>query len=76
LATSDVLYYGGPRLLGGSGVGVLATYPDGTPAIVARDVGRGEVLLVGPHLERPALGSDEAPAPRAAGPWLRALLRL
>jgi putative intracellular protease/amidase len=78
LATRDVLYYGGPRLLGAAEAEILAIYPDGTAAAVARRVGKGEVVLVGPHVERPAPaeGGDDAPAPASAGATLRALLRL
>src|SRR5688500_8038732 len=67
LGATDVLYHGGPRLLRGTGVTVLATYPDGTAAAVVRTVGLGEVVLIGPHLERPApsAGADDAPAPRS-----------
>lgn len=73
----DVLYYGGPRLVGGSGVEVLATYPDGSAALVARRVGKGEVLLSGIHLERPPSASaatDRSPFPAQAPALLRALL--
>lgn len=76
LEDRDVLYYGGPRLVGGSGVKVLAAYADGTAAIVARPVGKGEVVLCGVHLERPAVGGieDGAPFPAIAPALLKALL--
>ena len=32
---------------------VLATYPDGTPAIVEGTYGAGRVILTGPHPEAP-----------------------
>jgi glutamine amidotransferase-like uncharacterized protein len=78
LGGHDVLYYGSPRFLGAKGAEVLATYPDGTAAIVARVIGNGEIIVAGPSLERPPpeRGDDDAPAPQAAGGWLRALLRL
>jgi glutamine amidotransferase-like uncharacterized protein len=72
----DVLYYGGPRMVGGSDVKVLATYADGTAAIVSRPVGKGEVVLCGVHLERPAAGGadDGPPFPSVAPALLKALL--
>jgi glutamine amidotransferase-like uncharacterized protein len=78
LGDADVLYFGGPRFLGGTDVEVLAAYPDGTAALVARRVGKGEILLTGPHLERPvpAVGNDASPPPAQAGKLLRALLGL
>jgi glutamine amidotransferase-like uncharacterized protein len=78
LGAHDVLYYGSPRFLGGKPGEVLATYPDGTAAIVARAVGNGEVVMIGPSIERPVpeRGGDESPAAEGAGGWLRALLRI
>ena len=75
-ATTDVLYYGGGRFVGGSGVTVLARYPDGSAAIVERRVGKGLAVLCGAHLERPApaAGGDDAGPPALAGPALEALL--
>lgn len=75
-ATTDVLYYGGGRFVGGSGVTVLARYPDGSAAVVERRVGKGLVVLCGAHLERPApaAGGDDAGPPALAGPALEALL--
>ncbi len=72
------LYYGGPRLLGGTALDVLASYPDGTAAVVSRRVGQGEVVLIGTHPERPepGAGGDEAPAPADAAALLLALLGL
>ena len=69
-------YQGGPRFTGGTGAEVLATWADGTAALIARRVGKGELLLTGLHLERPppADGGDDAPAPKDAGPLLKALL--
>lgn len=76
LAARDILYYGGATFVGGSGATVLATYADGGAAIVARPVGKGEVIVSGAHLERPAPadGDDDAPPPAMSGPWLRGLL--
>ena len=44
-------YSGGPCFVGGTAATVLATYPDGSAAAISRPVGRGEVVLVGVHLE-------------------------
>ncbi len=52
LVDHEAYYSGGPWFVGGTGVTVLATYPDGSAAAVARPVGRGEVVLIGVHLER------------------------
>jgi glutamine amidotransferase-like uncharacterized protein len=75
--SGEPLYYsGGPCFLGGTGVEVLARYHDGNPAAIGRKVGKGEVILIGVHPERPPpeRGDDEAPPPAAAGELLRALL--
>lgn len=66
------LYLGGPRFLGGSGVEVLARYPDGSAAVVSQKSGRGEVVLSGVHFERPPPGSSDEKAP---GPGVFAVLR-
>ena len=78
VAAHDVLYYGGASFVGGSETTVLATFADGGPSIILRPVGKGEVVLTGPHLERPAPldGGDDAPPPLLSGPWLKALLGL
>ncbi|MDA1195097.1 MAG: BPL-N domain-containing protein [Planctomycetota bacterium] len=76
LSTHDVMYYGGGSFSGGTEVQVLAEYPDGTPAIVSRKVGRGELVLSGVHVERDprtALDASEGPAV-GAGRLLGALL--
>jgi glutamine amidotransferase-like uncharacterized protein len=71
LAQHDVLYFGGPRLVGGSGVEVWATYPDGTPALVRRAVGKGEIVLCGAHVERPAVdGASDGTGMPAFAPEL------
>ena len=72
----DFLYQGGPRLLKGRGVTVLAQYPDGTAAAIAQPYGKGEIVLTGVHIEQLADASaDEAgPASRAAGKLLKKLL--
>ena len=78
LSSHDILYYGGAAFVGGSETTVLATYADGGPSIIVRPVGKGEVILSGAHLERPAPadGGDESAAPALSGPWLKALLGL
>jgi glutamine amidotransferase-like uncharacterized protein len=78
LAMRDVLYYGGGTFSGGSETTLLATYADGGASILVRPVGKGEVILSGAHLERPAPvdGGDDAAPPASAGPWLKALLSL
>jgi len=78
LSTRDILYYGGAAFVGGSGSTVLATYPDGGAAILVRPVGKGEVILSGGHLERPAPadGNDDAAPPAMSGPLLKGLLLL
>jgi glutamine amidotransferase-like uncharacterized protein len=76
LSGADVLYFGGARFVGGSNVKVLATYPDGTPAIVSRPVGKGEIVLCAVHLERPPVGgADDGPLfPSNAPSLLKALV--
>jgi glutamine amidotransferase-like uncharacterized protein len=76
VAKQKFMYGGGPCFLGGTGVVVLASYQDGSSAIVARKVGKGEVILVGVHLERPSPdeGGDAAPPPAVAGELFKALL--
>jgi glutamine amidotransferase-like uncharacterized protein len=78
LSGCDLLYYGGAEFVGGTGVTVLATYPGGGAALVACPFGKGEILLTGPHLERPAPanGGDDAAPPAESGPLLKALLGL
>lgn len=76
LSAEPLYYSGGPCFLGGTAVEVLARYPDDTAAVVRRKVGKGEVVLIGVHPERPPpeQGGDDAPPPAAAGGLLRALL--
>lgn len=53
----EIYYQGGCRFTGGSDVTTLATYFDGTSAIIQRPFGRdgnGTVVLTGVHFERPA----------------------
>ena len=77
LSATVGLYGSGPRFLGGTGVTVLARYqPEGSPAVISRTVGQGEVVCTGVHFERPLTGGDTAPPPAAAAATLRALLRL
>jgi glutamine amidotransferase-like uncharacterized protein len=54
LAGREVAFGGGPCFVGGTGVMVLATYPDGSAAVISRRIGRGEVILIGAHPEVPA----------------------
>jgi serine/threonine protein kinase/glutamine amidotransferase-like uncharacterized protein len=70
------LYSGGPCFKGGTRVEVLARFPNGMAAVIARPCGKGEVVLCGAHFERPSptVGGDEAPPPAAAGKLLAALL--
>lgn len=51
VGAATLAYGGGPRFLGGSGVTVLARYPDGTAAMIARRHGQGDVVLTGAHVE-------------------------
>jgi glutamine amidotransferase-like uncharacterized protein len=76
LADRDCYYCGGPYFADGTNVQVLATYPDGSAAAIVRPVGKGEIVLIGVHLERPepAAGDDTAAPPRDAGKMFKALL--
>lgn len=49
--TRELIWYGGPTLDGVEGV--IARHDDGTAAIVQQQVGKGLVLLSGPHPEAP-----------------------
>jgi glutamine amidotransferase-like uncharacterized protein len=73
---AEVYYGGGPRFVGGSNVTALATYPDGTPAVIRRPIGKGEIVLAGVHFERPvpSKGDDSAPPPESAGTVLKPLV--
>jgi glutamine amidotransferase-like uncharacterized protein len=75
-ADAAVYYSGGPCFVGGTAIEVLARYHDGSAAAVARKVGRGEVILIGVHSERPARDGDrdDAPPPEDAGAWLEGLI--
>jgi glutamine amidotransferase-like uncharacterized protein len=76
LADEPLYYSGGPCFVGGVGVEVLARYADDSPAAVRRAVGKGEVVLIGVHAERPVpgRGDDDASPPAVAGTLLKALL--
>ncbi len=76
LNSDDVLYGGGPCFKNGTQVVILAQYPDNTAALIARPVGKGEVLLIGVHIERPAstTGVDSDPPPKLAPMLLKTLL--
>ena len=79
-AEAKFYYKGGPHFHGGTNVTVLATYSNGTAAIISRPFGKGEVVLNGIHFERPppAAGQgDEVPPPsNATGGLFRSLLQL
>jgi glutamine amidotransferase-like uncharacterized protein len=71
---ATLAYGGGPRFLGGTGVDVLARFPDGTPAVIARRRGRGEIVLSGAHVElAPGSSAWEARAHPSAPELVRAL---
>lgn len=76
LNADDILYSGGPCFKNGNQVVVLARYPDNTAAMIARSVGKGEVILMGFHMERPAstTGDDSAPPPKLAHTLLKSIL--
>lgn len=77
--SGEPLYYsGGPCFRGGTGIEVLARYHDDSPAAIRRKVGKGEIILIGAHPERPSpeRGGDEAPPPPTAGKALAELLSL
>ena len=78
-AESRSFYYkGGPRFKGGTDYDVLAKYEDGTSAMIARPVGKGEIVLTGHHFERvaPNDGGTNAPPPSVAGNIFLNLLKL
>ncbi len=62
---SMVYYSGGAFFHPKTNTQVLATYPNGTASIVRHSVKKGEVLLLGIHLERPCPsdGDESAPPP-------------
>ena len=74
LAEGDCYYSGGPCFRGGTRATTLATYADGSAAAVQRKVGKGDVILLGVHPERPVGGDEDAPPPKRAGEVFRALL--
>ena len=76
LSGAPFYYSGGPCFEGGTGVEVLARYPNDRPAAIRRKVGKGQVVLIGVQLERPTpeKGDDHAPPPEIAGALLKALL--
>jgi glutamine amidotransferase-like uncharacterized protein len=78
IAEGNFYYKGGPRFLGGTDYTVLGNYSDGTPAMIARRFGQGDVCLTGIHFERPAPldAGDDAPSPPTAGAIFRTLLKL
>ena len=62
--------------MSGMRIVILARYPDDSAATIVRPVGKGEVLLIGVHLERPAptAGGHITPPPRLAHSMLKSLL--
>ena len=67
LASEPAYYSGGPCFLKGTSIEILAHYPDGSPAAISRKVGKGEIVMIGVHAERPRpkLGDDDAPPPNS-----------
>jgi glutamine amidotransferase-like uncharacterized protein len=74
LSNKPLYYSGGPCFLGGTDVNVLARYSDGSPAAITRKIGKGEVVLIGVHVERPVGENHDAPTPTVAAELLRSLL--
>lgn len=72
IAAATLAYGGGPRFVGGSNVTVLARYPDGSAALVARRHGAGEVVLTGAHVE---LSPGQDPWSATPHPQAAALVR-
>ena len=52
-------YHGGPRFYGPGEHDILARYPDGTAAIITRDIGKGEMVLIGVDLARESRIQEE-----------------
>ena len=75
-AEETFFYQGGPRFESVDDAVVLATYPDGEPAIVGATYGKGRVTLTAVHFERPVGVPNSAPAPAEAGKRFRRLLGL
>lgn len=67
-------YGSGPRFVGGTNIEILATYPDGTAAVIRRACGKGKMVASGVHFERPPTADDDIAPPAEAGAVLRALL--
>ncbi len=68
-------YYlnGGSTFEGGTKVQTLATFPDGTAAIIRRQVGQGDIILLGIH---PEIATDDNPSmPLDAGHFYKRLLQ-
>ena len=70
------LFGSGPRFVRGSKVTVLLTYPDGTAAGIMRPYGKGRVIAIGAHYERPTEGDESAPPPLGCDLGFRLLLGL
>jgi glutamine amidotransferase-like uncharacterized protein len=78
LDETEAYYSGGPSFRGGTNTRVMATYSGGSAVAVRRAVAKGEVVLLGVHLERPTGKDvkDDDPPPRTCGRVLVKLLRL
>lgn len=71
-----IYYSGGPCFEGGTGIVVLAQYPNGSAAIINRPVAQGEIIRIGRHIERPVLPlGDDAPAPKELSSVLRKIIQ-
>ncbi|QOV91158.1 BPL-N domain-containing protein [Humisphaera borealis] len=72
LGEADVYYNGGSCFVGrGTGenaMTTLATYPDGSAAVITQRLGQGEIVLIGAHPERPspAIAGPASPVPAHA----------
>ncbi len=74
----ETYYSGGPFFKEGTKTKTLATYPDGSAAVISRTVGKGELILIGTHIERPCPkdGDDKAAPPKFAGELLKRLIQI
>ena len=74
LEKRTLLYGSGPRFVGGTGVTVLMTYPDGTAAAISRPYGKGKVVAMGAHLECPPDLNENSEPPAGCEKYLLKLL--
>ena len=76
LGENEIYYSGGPCFVGGTNATVLARYHDGSAAAISKPVGKGDIILLGAHLERPIPPQgDDAAAPKFAGKVFKALVK-